>query len=333
MSITKNEKKRLIMFISNMKQTGQTAYEALNYFSEKMTSNKELKVVVDRIANAARKGFEIEEQLHKEKIIDDLQYAILRNSKDKNVAYENVVSYTAKASEADKFYVTNFIKIAIMWVIFFYGMIYLIDLYSDLVRQLKEIKPDFQLASYIALALNSKEIMYVLLIATIITLVIGVFFYKYSYHNMLSLHYKIFKLKAIDDGYLYLKMISDMLKSEVETTAIAFNVLSRYMYPLSCRPILTTVEKKLINNADVSNELKTLGIIDDAIFTIKTARMMKDIAGGFKNAFDVTDRYLFAQKAREEYIETLKFIVFVALNAPLGFLILFMTLTSIEISF
>ncbi len=333
MSITKNEKKRLIMFISNMKQTGQTAYEALNYFSEKMTSNKELKVVVDRIANAARKGFEIEEQLHKEKIIDDLQYAILRNSKDKNVAYENVVSYTAKASEADKFYVTNFIKIAIMWVIFFYGMIYLIDLYSDLVRQLKEIKPDFQLASYIALALNSKEIMYVLLIATIITLVIGVFFYKYSYHNMLSLHYKIFKLKAIDDGYLYLKMISDMLKSEVETTAIAFNVLSRYMYPLSCRPILATVEKKLINNADVSNELKTLGIIDDAIFTIKTARMMKDIAGGFKNAFDVTDRYLFAQKAREEYIETLKFIVFVALNAPLGFLILFMTLTSIEISF
>lgn len=333
MSITKNEKKRLIMFISNMKQTGQTAYEALNYFSEKMTSNKELKVVVDRIANAARKGFEIEEQLHKEKIIDDLQYAILRNSKDKNVAYENVVSYTAKASEADKFYVTNFIKIAIMWVIFFYGMIYLIDLYSDLVRQLKEIKPDFQLASYIALALNSKEIMYVLLIATIITLVIGVFFYKYSYHNMLSLHYKIFKLKAIDDGYLYLKMISDMLKSEVETTAIAFNVLSRYMYPLSCRPILAIVEKKLINNADVSNELKTLGIIDDAIFTIQTARMMKDVAGGFKKAFDVTDRYLFAQKAREEYVENLKFVVFVALNAPLGFLILFMTLTSIEISF
>ena len=332
MSITNSEKKRLIMFISNMKQTGQTAFEALNYFSEKMTNNKELKMIVERIAQAARKGFEIEEQLYKEKMINDLQYAILRNSSDKNEAYENVVSYTARTNEADKFYVVNFIKIAIMWMIFFYGMIYLIDLYSDLVRQLKEIKPDFQLASYIQIALSSKELMYFLLIATIAALAFGVFFYKYSYHNMLALHYKIFKLKAIDDGYLYLKMISNMLKSGT-TTSIAFNVLSKYMYPFSCRIILANIEKKLINNVDVSADLKTLGIIDDAIFTIQTARMMKDVAGGFKKAFDVTDRYLFAQKAREEYVENLKFVVFVALNAPLGFLILFMTLTSIEISF
>lgn len=315
-----------------MKQTGQTAFEALNYFSEKMTNNKELKMIVERIAQAARKGFEIEEQLYKEKMINDLQYAILRNSSDKNEAYENVVSYTARTNEADKFYVVNFIKIAIMWMIFFYGMIYLIDLYSDLVRQLKEIKPDFQLASYIQIALSSKELMYFLLIATIAALVFGVFFYKYSYYNMLALHYKIFKLKAIDDGYLYLKMISNMLKSGT-TTSIAFNVLSKYMYPFSCRIILANIEKKLINNVDVSADLKTLGIIDDAIFTIQTARMMKDVAGGFKKAFDVTDRYLFAQKAREEYVENLKFVVFVALNAPLGFLILFMTLTSIEISF
>jgi len=333
MAIDKSEKKRLIMFISNMKRTGQTAFEALTYFSEKMTSNKDLKTVVERIAKETRKGFEIEEQLHKEKIIDDLQFAILSNSRDKNIAYDNVVNYTTKANEADKFYVTNFIKIAIMWIIFFYGMIYLIDLYSDLVRQLKEIKPDFQLASYIATILEAKGLMYFLLALTGGSLFLGVIFYKFSYHNMLVLHYKLFKLKAIDDGYLYLKMISDMLKSDAETTSIAFNVLSKHMYPLSARPILASIEKKLIHDTDVSSELAGLGVIDDAIFTIQTARAMKDVAGGFKKAFDVTDRYLFAQKAREEYVEKLQFIVFVVLNAPLGFLILFMTLTSIEISF
>lgn len=332
MSIKQHEKKRLVMFIANMKQTGITAYDALDHFAKKMTNNADFKTVIERISREVRKGFNIEEQLHKEKLIDDLQYAILCNSSDKNEAYENVVSYTARTNEADKFYVVNFIKIAIMWMIFFYGMIYLIDLYSDLVRQLKEIKPDFQLASYIQIALSSKELMYFLLFATIAALVFGVFFYKYSYHNMLALHYKIFKLKAIDDGYLYLKMISNMLKSGA-TTSIAFNVLSKHMYPLSCRIILTNIEKKIVRDVDVSADLKTLGIIDDAIFTVQTARAMRDIAGGFKKAFDVTDRYLFAQKAREEYVENLKFVVFVALNAPLGFLILFMTLTSIEISF
>ncbi len=77
MSISYQERKRLIDFISNMKQTGQTAHEALEFFAEKMTDNQEFKRKVERISQEVRKGHDIETMLHKENMINNLQYAIL----------------------------------------------------------------------------------------------------------------------------------------------------------------------------------------------------------------------------------------------------------------
>ena len=331
MSINYQEKKRLIDFIANMKQTGQTAHEALEFFADQMTTNQDLKKVVARISKEVRKGHDIETMLHKENVINNLQYAILSNSPDKNTAYDNVLSYTENAKEADKFYRSNFLKVIAMWAVMFQAMVYLINLYSNMAEQFKSAKDDLKFDFFFELLLSSSLFMQIMVFVTCIFGVLMIVFYQYSYKHLLSLHYRLFKLKALDDGYLYLKMVNDTLLSGGITGA-TFDIFSKYMYPISCRPICKEISQRLTKNQDISEQLKKLGVIDDAIFSIKTSRAMQDPQGGFKKAYVVTGRYLYDQKAREEYIEKLKYWFFIWFNIPLMILVSYMTYASIAVS-
>jgi hypothetical protein len=317
MAIKPYEKKRLIGFISNMKKTGITAFGALDHFAKKMTQNAELKKAVEHIAKEVRKGHDVEAMLHKEKIIDDFQYAILKNSTDKNVAYNNVMHYTMKAGEADIVYIKNFIKVILVWIGCMLLLAYLFNSYEQTLTLLEEIKEDYHPNLYFKMILSSGNFLIMLSIVFGVFGVLGVAYYKASYKSSLTTHYKIFKLKALDDGFLYLKMLNGMLSSG-SITVDAFELLAKYMYPLASRPIFQKIADGLKKDQDVSQYLISIGVIEDAIFTIQTARVMQDPQGGFKSAYEVTERYLYTdENQRKEYINKIDDLAFWGVNTPL----------------
>lgn len=111
-------------------------------------------------------------------------------------------------------------------------------------------------------------------------------------------------------------MLNDMLNSG-NITIEAFELLAKYMYPLSSRPIFQKIADGLKKNADVSTHLASIGVIEDAIFMIQTARLMQDPQGGFKKAYEVTERYLYDENYRKECIDKIDGLAFWAVNTPL----------------
>jgi len=332
MAIKYIEKKRLIDFIANMKRTGITASDALIHFAKEITTNQELKQVAERIAKNVRKGFDIEVLLHNEKIINDLQYAVLSNSQDKNEAYDNIASYADQAKEADKLYKSSFQKIMFVWIASILTMTYLIDVYGGLAEQLKESKQNYHLTPIFDLILSSSSFLYILVVVLIFCTFFGLVFYKSSYETSITAHYRIFRLKALDDGLLYLKMINDMLASG-NTTVEIFDILAKHMYPISARPVFKEIASRLKKNLDVSDLLTSLGMVEDAVFTVQTARVMQDVPGGFQKAYNVTMRALYKQEMRKEYLEKLNLIFFGAFNLPLFLLSAFIVYAQIQTTF
>lgn len=317
MPIKQHEKKRLIGFIANMKKTGITAYDALDHFAKKMTHNVEFKKVVERIAKEVRKGFDIEAQLHKEKIINDFQYAILNNSEDKDAAYNNVMHYTSKSAEADLVYIKNFLKVIAVWIGCLLMLAFLFSSYEQTLTLLEEIKEDYHVNSYFKMMIFSGDFLIMLSVVLGVVGAGGVVFYKTSYQNSLITHYKLFKLKALDDGFLYLKMINDMLISG-NTTIEAFELLAKYMYPISSRPIFQKIADGIKKDQDLSKQLASIGVIEDAIFAIQTARVMQDPQDGFQKAYEATERYLYTdENYRKECIDKIDGLAFWAVNTPL----------------
>lgn len=317
MSIKPYEKKRLIGFISNMKKTGINAYGALDFFAKKMTQNIELKKAVERISKEVQKGFDIEAMLHKEKIINDFQFAILKNSEDKNIAYNNVMHYITKAAEADIVYIKNLIKVILVWIGSLLMLSYLFSSYEQTLSLLEELREDYHANYYIKMLILSGDYLIICSIVLGVLGVLGVLYYKTSYQNSLTTHYKIFRLKALDDGFLYLKMINGMLSSG-NTTVDAFELLAKYMYPVSSRPIFQKIADSFKKNGDISPLLASIGIIEDAIFTIETNRLMQDPQDGFKKAYEVTERYLYTdENYRKECIDKIDGLAFWAVNMPL----------------
>lgn len=317
MPIKQHEKKRLIGFISNMKKTGITAYAALDHFAKNMTHNVEFKKAVERIAREVRKGFDIEVMLHKEKIINDFQYAILTNSEDKDAAYNNVMHYTSKSAEADLVYIKNFLKVIAVWIGCLLMLAFLFSSYEQTLMLLEEIKEDYHVNSYFRMMIFSGDFLIMLSVVLGVLGVLGVVYYKTSYQNSLIMHYKLFKLKALDDGFLYLKMINDMLISG-NTTIEAFELLAKYMYPISSRPIFQEIADGIKKDQSVSKQLSSIGVIEDAIFAIQTARVMQDPQDGFNKAYEATERYLYTdENYRKECIDKIDGLAFWAVNTPL----------------
>lgn len=244
MSIKQHEKRRLIGFISNMKQTGITAYDALDHFAKKMTNNVEFKKAVERIAKEVRKGFDIEAMLHKEKIIDDFQYAILKNSKDKNAAYGNVMHYTSKAAEADLVYIKNFLKVIAVWIGCLLMMAFLFSSYEQTLTLLEEIKEDYHVipgtvTQYIELKdKNDKEIY------------VGHKVKCNQYHN----NYLVEKNIVITVDNLWSRLRTDSTLRDFEIIGDVFN------YEILNHPWLREYmdDKKIISCFDVnSDDFKT----------------------------------------------------------------------------
>jgi type II secretory pathway component PulF len=329
MAIRQYERNEVLIFITNMKKTSQPVLKALIHYANEMAKRDELRYEVSKVVDLINKGKNIEDSLHERGFINDFQYAILINSQDKNEAYEKVLKYNIGKNEADKFYRKKFLGLMIPLIALSFGMPYLIAIINGMIQQVKNINDEFEPSSFVMAIIHFNDGFTVMGVICVVILLVGIVFYYYTYKNDLPLHYRFFRLKAMNDTHMYFTLIVDMLKSGIKTFSI-FELLGKYMIPLSSRDIFLTIRDRLKNNQDYTEEFKNLGVNDFTIFILKTAREIKDIKGGFVNALVSIDDY--KSKKEEEYKEVVDFIAWLVLVISFAIFFLFLTIATIDVS-
>lgn len=327
--ISQYDKDKVLKFIVNMKKTGQPVSKALIYYANVMADKAEVKKTVSFVVDLINKGKDVEDALYASKIIDDFQYSILKSSKNKNEAYENVLTYKRDLKQADKVYVNNYSKAMLSLIAMSIGMPFLIEMLQRMIDNVKSFKADFVLSTGVAFIVDLKDIFPLVAFMFVCAYIGGLTLYFYSYNQNLPLHYRLFKLKAMNDSTAYFTMINDMLVGGLNTYEI-FDLLGKYMHPKSSRNFFFKIRDSLKNNKSITKELKDLGTNDMAIFNIQMAKETNDTKGGFKNALISIKDYV--EKERKEYVEIIELVTFACMVVPFSGILFFITIATIDIS-
>lgn len=327
-SISQYEKDKILKFIVNMKKTGQPVSEALIYYANTMAKKVEIKTAVSNVVDMINKGKDVEVALFEAKIIDEFQYSILKSSKNKNEAYDNVLSYKRDLRSADRFYLKNFSKALLSPIIISFGLPILIDIFTKIIENIRGFKQDFMPSPFVSAIIDFRDFFMPIGVILTALFVLGIVFYIYSYKENLPLHYRIFQLKAMSDSLAYFTMINDMLISGLKSYQI-FAILGKYMHPKSSRNYFLKIRENLEKNQGIDKELKDLGTNDMAIFNIKMAKAMNDVPSGFKNALISIKDYI--DKERQEYLDIVDFVTFALMVLPILAVFMFISFASIDI--
>jgi len=329
MAIRKYEREEVLIFITNMKKTGQNVLKALIHYANYMAKRQELKNAVDDIVMKIKRGSDIEDALLESRFLNQFQYAILKNSKNKNEAYDKILKYNNSKSKADKFYFKKWTLTLLSLIAMSFVLPSINGVVAEMINNVKNINDEFVANGIITFFLNNNDLFFPLGIALTGLFFGGLVFYFYTYKYDLNIHYKTFKLKAMSDSLMYFEIINDMLKSGLKTFTI-FELLSKYMHPNSSREIFEKIHEDLKNNQSYIEEFKKLGVNDFTIFTLKTAQEIGDIKGGFKNALiSITD---YKKKKEEFYLEVVDALSFLLITAPFSLILWYLTVATIDVA-
>jgi len=329
MAIRNYEKAEVLIFITNMKKTGQNVLKALIHYANYMAKRDELKNAIDEIIMQIKKGSDIEDALLESRFLNQFQYAILKNSRNKNEAYDKILKYNSSKSEADRFYIKKWSLTLITLIIISFALPPINGVVGRMIDNIKGVKDDFVINSTIAFFLDNNELFFPLGVLLTGIFIGGLVFYFYTYKYDLNTHYKAFKLKAMSDSLMYFEVINDMLKSGLKTFTI-FELLAKHMYPNSSRDIFEKIHLDLKNNQCYIEEFKKLGVNDFTIFTLKTAQEIGDIKGGFKNALiSIID---YKKKKEDFYLEVIDALSFLFMAVPFTLILWYLTIATIDVA-
>ena len=330
MALTQMEKKELILFISNMRKTGQPVAKALVYYADNIAKREETKDTISEIVKKAMQGNKLEDLLLRYGVIDDFQYSILINAVDKNRAYDRILSLAKGKLESDKAYMKIFAQLFLPTVVVGYGMPYLITTIDNMIQSIKSVKSDFAPSDFVQSVIDFKD--YFPLIATIALIAyIGLlFYYFFSYRYDLSGHYRLFKLKALQDSEMFFETITEMLSAGLKTYNV-FDLLSKHAYPYSARDIFAEIKDALINNRDYANIFKKLGVNDFTVFVLLMGKEVKDVKKSFFDAYESIKDYKAEKYAF--YKEVYDFFAFIIMSLTFLFAMVFIFFGTIDIAF
>lgn len=329
MAIRKYEKNEVLIFITNMKKTGQNVLKALIHYANYMAKREELKNAVNDIVVEIKKGSDIEDALLENKFLNQFQYAILKNSRNKNEAYDKILKYNKNKSSADIFYFKKWSFTLLSLIAMSFTIPYINGVVGKMVDNMKNVSDNFVPNGTLTFFLDNNDMFFPLGVIFTGIFVSGLIFYFFSYKYSLDTHYKAFKLKAMSDSLMYFDVINDMLKSGLKTFTI-FELLSKHMYPSSSRDIFGDIYEDLKNNQSYIEEFKKLGVNDFTIFTLKTAQEIGDIKGGFKNALLSIKEY--KEKKEAFYLEVVDALSFLFVTVPFSAILWYMTVATIDIT-
>jgi len=329
MTISNMQKEEILVFISNMKKTGENVLRALIHYKDYMTKNRKVKIVIGEIVDEINKGKDIEEALYKNNLITSFQYAILKNSNNKNEAYDKILKYGKNQNKADKFYIKQWSKALLTLIFLCFAMPYLNGVVGNMVKNVKGYKPSFQENGFVTFILNNTDNFYYFGWFFTFLFLGGLFFYFYTYRYNLPLHYKLFPIKAFNDSETYFEVINDMLKSGLKTYTI-FELLSKFMYPPSSRKYFKKIYEKLKTNDDYPEVFYNLGINNFAVFVLKTAKEINNVKEGFSNALISIKDY--KNKKESFHYELIDLLVFIIMVVPYSIILWYLTVVTIDVS-
>ena len=330
MALTQMEKKELILFISNMRKTGQPVAKALVYYADNIAKREEAKDTISEIVKKAMQGNKLEDMLLRYGVIDDFQYSILINAVDKNRAYDRILSLSKGKLESDKAYMKIFAQIFLPIIIVGYGMPYLVVTINNMIQSIKDVKEDFEPSGFVQSVIAFKD--YFPVIATIALLAyVGLMLYYFlSYRYDLGGHYRLFKLKALQDSEMFFETITEMLSAGLKTYNV-FDLLSKHAHPVSARDIFAEIRDALINNRDYARLFKKLGVNDFTIFVLLMGKEVGDVKKAFFDAYDSIKNY--KEEKYAFYKEVYDFVAFLIMALVFLFAMTFIFFGTIDIAF
>lgn len=331
-SLNKYEVTKVLTFISSMKKTGKNVIKSLQFYGEKIAKDQKIKNAISSTIAEVSSGGKLEETLLKYGFLNSFQYAILKVSNDKNKAFDNILKFDKNKNEATLFYSKKLLFLTVVYVGIFFFLPMANDFFSDILTKITQSKKDYVMGGYVAFVLGMND-FYRPLSIILLALSIGLaFFYKYSYNSNLSLHYKIFKYRAMVDTKQFFEIMVDLLKSEL-TVSKSLNLLSQYAEPQSSRFHIKKIQEaiELKNSAELEKQLKDFSVNDFATFALISSLEVGDLKNGFSNAYTNTIDFNEVEEAKhKELIDLLGFF----LNTLLvGATVMYFVLLESEIAF
>lgn len=286
MALNGYQNKKILLFIKNMQKTSTPVLNALIYYENNIATNETVKDTVSLIVKQIHRGASVEDALREFGVINAFQYAILINAQDKSRAYDQIIKLNASSKAVDLFYLKTYLKAFLSLFVLFFGMPILSQHYFlKALHQVQSIKPSFQFDVFAAWNIDHQGIFLALGYLSLLLFIAGFVFYFYTFNNDLELHYKIFKLRSLNDSVLYFTLIVNMIRSELGTYQI-FDLLGKHMLPVSSRDIFISIRDKLKNNQNYIKDFQTLGTNDFSLFLLEMAKAINDVKGGFISALE-----------------------------------------------
>ena len=335
MAISHDDRHKIIHFVSNMKRSGRNTITSLEYFMENLTTKEDVREVIDEVLKATKKGRDLEECLHEYEIFNDLQYAIIANSDDKNKAYKKILVYGNENALINALYVKSFslLLLGLSFVYYIWYMItdkFLLNMIGNFSKLAKNGKIDMH--PYVQIILDIYQFFYPLAIVFLGLYLLWITFYFYSYKNDLELHYKVFNFRALKDSELYLGLIKDMLEAGTKSTKV-FEILASYMYPESSRDIWEEINeaKKNNNKKEVIEGFRRLNLNDFTLYVIESGQESQEVKRGLLEAYESVKE--FVEIEEKKMVDRIKDIWFYPVVLSIIGLLSFLLFITIDIGF
>lgn len=215
--VSKSEKLKFFMLVRSLLGLGLTILQAIEFVAKNETNKSKKKSFEEKIRLVKNEGAKIENILRDLGYLEDIEYLILKNSKDSKKAIEDIIEFQSKHNIFEKTVVSIFafpvLTILILNSLLIVAQPKILEFLDFIAEQQKVtsgVKPEFSIPIF----LQDYDALINSLIITSSTLVILVSVYFILYYKKPWLIYKAFPLKNLDDAPL---IISTMVKINATT--------------------------------------------------------------------------------------------------------------------
>ncbi|KAB7891326.1 hypothetical protein [Poseidonibacter ostreae] len=321
------DKSKLIGFVVTMQKTGKNIHKSLLHFSEKVAKDKNTKRITRDIVSQLERGISLEKALFEAEIITKFQYSILEITPDKKTAFEKILSFGNAKKEADLFYLKMWAKGFAIVAGVFIG-IYLLNkgVFIDLVAKVAKGNKKLELSPFVDIVItNNITMLYIGIVFSIIFLLIFAV-YVQTYKNNISLHYKLFRYKAIIENTYLISTISELLTTGINLNK-SLNLLINSIEPKNLRNNIAEIREAITKNdlEKFETELGRIHIDEISNFILISGFESKSFQESFKDAEISTKVY--NKQVGEHYKGLFDFIVFalggIFLSFAIGYIVMF----------